>query len=141
LLAVADLGAYLAGVWQFRRLILDSRASQTGRAAGAVEFTPIDNGLRYSEAGALTFGGYRGAFSRSYHYRLSDLGREARVYFEDGRFFHVLDLTNGEMAVSHDCPPDRYRGRYRAVNIDTLQITWRIQGPRKSIAITSILTR
>jgi hypothetical protein len=141
LLAVADLGAFLAGVWQLRRLILDARARQTGRAVGEAIFLPVSDGLRYSENGLLNFGGYRGAFSRTYEYRLSHLRREARVFFGDGRFFHHLDLTKGQMAVNHGCPPDRYRGRYRALDINTLIITWSIQGPRKSVALTSMLTR
>ena len=66
---------------------------------------------------------------------------QAIVTFADGRLFHTLDLATGCAVVAHDCPPDDYQGRYCVAGPDRWTLTWRIQGPRKNLRITTRYSR
>ena len=63
------------------------------------------------------------------------------VFFADGRFFHRADITKGTAAVSHDCAPDTYRGRYRFPGPERWSLSWRITGPRKDLVISTVFSR
>ena len=61
------------------------------------------------------------------------------VAFEDGRPFHALDLEGGP--VEHQCGEDRYSGEYRLRGRDTLDVHWRVTGPRKDLEIATTYRR
>jgi hypothetical protein len=63
------------------------------------------------------------------------------VAFADGRPFHTLDLTAGGCAVEHRCGGDRYDGAYRLTGPDTLEVDWRVTGPRKDLEIRTTYRR
>lgn len=54
-----------------------------------------------------------------------------QVLFEDGRFFHPLDLQSGEWQATHLCGDDVYEGAFAALSEDTWTMTWNVKGPRK----------
>jgi hypothetical protein len=63
------------------------------------------------------------------------------VSFSDGRFFHRAEVDAGRACVAHDCAPDTYQGRYRFLGPDRWCLSWRITGPRKDLAISSVFLR
>ena len=134
--AVADLAGFLTGRWRLARRIVDLGRGVTGRLTGEAAFTPAPCGLRYAEAGVLSFDGYRGEAARAYWFAL-DGASAAAVRFADGRPFHHVDLSSGAAEVAHDCPPDRYWGRYAVVGWDCWSLGWRIEGPGKRLEIAS----
>ncbi len=112
----------------------------TGRLTGTARFTPEPGGLRYTERGALIFGGYRGEATQSYGFRLVRPGM-AEVQFDDGRPFHNLDLGLGRAEIVHVCAPDEYHGRYGVISPDRWSLVWVIHGPRKQLRIGTLYTR
>ncbi len=131
---VSDLALFLAGSWRIARRIADQRSGTSGRLTGTAIFTPAPGGLRYNEWGLPTCGAFRGEASQIYWFAVNG-PRAAEVRFEDGRFFHCLDLSSGLADVVHECAPDRYRGRYRVSGRNGWTLAWQVQGPRKRMFI------
>lgn len=103
-------------------------------------FTEEGGGLRFSESGALAYGGVTMEAARDYRFEILAEDR-FRVFFADGRFFHET-LVRGEVAqVTHDCAPDLYRGRYRLDGPARWRLSWRVTGPRKDLVICSVFSR
>ena len=103
-------------------------------------FAPDGDGLRYSEQGVLTLGGYRDTVSRCYCYEFPDKHR-AFVRFADGRPFHDLDFRSKVARAHHRCGDDTYRATVSALDDRAWQVCWRVIGPRKDQTITSRYTR
>jgi hypothetical protein len=136
----AGLIELFSGDWILRRRIQDRKARALGHLAGRARFTADAGGLRFSERGELRFGAVIADASRDYGFTI--LGRDRfRVCFADGRLFHEAQVVNGAAAVSHDCAPDLYRGRYRFETPDRWWLSWRITGPRKDLVIVSVFSR
>jgi hypothetical protein len=112
-----DLAAYLEGRWRFDRRILEVGREVVGRVSGVVRLRRDGAALVYREDGIIDWQDFSGKCHRVYFYR-PRAATLVEVYFEDGRLFHRLDLSQGPsegggFAVSHSCPPDVYRGAYR----------------------------
>jgi hypothetical protein len=131
---VADLRAWLAGVWRIDRQLTDLRLRQTGGLTGTVRFEPDGDGLRHVETGILRLGAYEGEAEQIYLYRFPAPGRAA-VFRRDGSFFHDLDLTAGRAEVEHLCGADTYRARFAVRGPDRWEVEWRVTGPRKDQVI------
>jgi len=103
---------------------------------------PSAHGFDYEEAGELQFGAHRGDTTARYRFVI-DEGKAGAitVLFADGRLFHYLDLSSGRDDVLHDCAPDQYRGRYRALGPDGWASSWHIAGPRKHMLIATQYAR
>ncbi|MGA8115729.1 MAG: DUF6314 family protein [Actinocatenispora sp.] len=127
---VHDPVRYLTGRWRLDRRIVDERSGQTGTFVGAAEFRPAGDGLWYRESGELEFGGHRGEAWRELSYRRGD-GTVLRVEFDDGRYFHDLDLSVGRWAVTHPCRADEYEGEFGIEGPDRWWQDWRVTGPAK----------
>lgn len=139
-LPVADPVAFLAGTWQIDRDLHEAQDGRSGRFVGTAEFVPEDGGLRWTETGDTQLGDYSGSASRVLLVRpTANGGWEVR--FDDGRFFHPLDLTDGRSRVDHPCGEDHYRGEIRVEAEDRFVIAWRVHGPRKDQTIVSRYTR
>ncbi len=139
LIPVGDLAGFLAGSWRVRKFGWDGVLGRAMRFAGGAVFEPRGNGLHFEERGALAFGSYRGDAVRRYVFQPD--GPAADVLFEDGRFFHHVNLVAGADRVRHDCAPDLYDGRYRILGPNVWMVTWRITGPRKRQVIASRFDR
>lgn len=131
---VSDAAAFLEGSWRIARRVRDRRLGESGSLVGKACFTPIQDGLSYDEQGVLRFGAYIGEVTARYRFMEAEPGAMS-VHFADGRPFHLLDLSSGLAEVAHDCAPDRYLGRYRALGPDSWTLAWRIRGPRKDMLI------
>ena len=140
LYCVAELRAYLRGAWRLTRRIEDRATESIGRFEGTLRFEDTAEGLSYREEGELTVAGYSGAAWRCYEFRFPAPGH-AEVFFPGGGLFHDLDLSEGAWDVLHPCGDDGYRGRFQALAQDSLQVSWRIEGPRKDLLIETQLAR
>lgn len=145
---VADLRAYLAGVWRLVRTLEDRRTGQKGRFEGRAVFrepeegegTVEAGGLAYREEGRLVLGGFETLAHRAYLYRFPLL-HLAEVRFADGRAFHRLDLSGGVWDAEHGCGGDLYRGSFRALGPDGWTAVWEVAGPRKDQRLSGRFTR
>lgn len=133
---VPDLRAFLSGSWRLDRRIDDRRLERRGRMQGNAEFTDQACGLHYREAGGLCFGDFAGTATRDYRYRFPGPGH-AEVLFDDGRFFHDLDLGTGVWKAAHACGDDHYGGTFRATGPDAWAVLWQISGPRKDLVLVT----
>jgi hypothetical protein len=131
---VPDAAAFLAGKWRIARRVRDLRLGESGSVVGKVCFHPMPGGLSYDEQGVLRFGAYLGEVTARYRFMQTEYGAMS-VHFADGRLFHKFDLSSGVAEVAHDCAPDQYLGRYRALGPDSWTLAWRIRGPRKDMLI------
>jgi hypothetical protein len=140
---VRDLASFLAGDWRLDREILDaSRRRPTGHFSGTARFARDDHApglLRYLEHGTLRLGSYRGPACRRLFYDVD--GATARVAFDDGRYFHDLDLREGVWEVEHPCGDDRYVGRFEVDDAHRWRQRWTVNGPRKQQLIRTVLQR
>ena len=139
-LPIADLRGFLEGGWSLVRLIDDRRAGQRGSFEGRVDFVRDGGALWYRETGEMRLGDFRGRATRAYRFDFP-ARHAARVHFDDGRFFHDLDLRGGRAAVLHLCGEDRYHGAFRVTGQDAWEVGWEIQGPRKDLRLEARLTR
>jgi len=120
-----------------RRWLRDRRSGECGEFVGTASFVPDGAGLLWTEEGRIRFGGHEGPAGR----RLAIVpeGSGWLVAFADGRPFHPLDLEGGP--VEHRCGADRYAGAYRLRDPDTLEVRWRVTGPRKELEIETTYRR
>jgi len=135
---VPDPLRYLTGTWSITRTLND--AGRTGTFTGTATFTPDGGGLAYEERGVLDLGHWHGDSYRRLHYAPAPSGLLA-VTFEDGRFFHDLDLSGGEWTVHHPCRADAYEGRFTVLSADEWRQEWRVRGPAKDQLIQSVFSR
>lgn len=138
-MGVPDPVAYLTGRWTLDRRITDLSAGQSGTFTGTGEFRPTDDGLAYAERGELRLGPHVGPAWRAYTYRRA--GDGLRVEFDDGRFFHDLDLRTGVWTVTHPCRADAYAGEFRVLSPDRWTQDWRVTGPAKGLRLVTTFTR
>jgi len=138
---VENLRTYLSGSWRLDRAIVDHLLSSTGTMHGAAQFNAYGNSLINEERGTLSFGAHEGLAEQTYSYDFSSSDGRALVRFRDGRPFHELDLSAGETIVRHPCEPDRYEGRFTALDENHWQSDWTIVGPRKNLTIVTLYTR
>ena len=130
------------GEWTIERAIEDVRAGRSGRFAGRAAFRPAaGGGLDYREEGTLLLDGAPAmAASRDYLWRDGGDG-VIEVRFGDGRFFHRFRPDAPSPADVHLCDPDTYRVRYDFGRWPLWAAEWRVTGPRKDYAMTSVYRR
>jgi hypothetical protein len=127
----------LVGRWTVERRLLDRRSGESGDFTGIAAFEPDGERLRWTERGRIRFGGHAGPARRTL--ALASAADGWLVEFADGRPFHRLSL-DGE-PVEHLCGADRYAGSYRLRDADTLDVRWRVTGPRKDLEIAATYRR
>lgn len=129
--------AAFAGLWEVERRIDDRRAGRAGRFTGTARFAPAAGGLAYVEEGELAFEGAAPmAATRAYHWR--EAAGRISLSFADGRPFHSFDAEAPAPEAAHDCPPDAYRVRYDFTAWPVWTAEWRVTGPRKDYAMTTV---
>lgn len=142
-LAVSDLAAFLLGNWRVEREVFDaSRRGLTGAYSGTAAFTfdeHVAGLLRYVEHGTLRLGSHRGPAFRRLSFQVD--GACAQVAFDDGRYFHDLDLREGRWEVEHPCGDDRYSGRFDVDHAHRWRQQWTVNGPEKRQFIRTVLER
>lgn len=130
---IADLRAYLEGAWSVDRELRDGE--RRGRFQGVATFRAEDGGIWWDEDGEIDFGAFRGPAHR--RLRLVPRGTAWEVRFEDGRHFHLLDLSSGHCDAGHDCGADRYDGTFDVLAPDAFEVVWVVRGPAKDQRIVS----
>lgn len=140
LLRINDLKSFLQGAWWLERHLDDLRVGQRGRLDGRAVLSPARDGLQYREDGRLMFGAHDGLAVQSYFYAFPEAGK-AEVKFADGRLFHDLDLSDGTWSAKHLCGADLYVGSFNVVGPDEWRVMWRVEGPRKDLALDSTYRR
>ena len=135
---VPDPLAYLTGAWTLTRDLTDD--GRTGTFTGTATFVPDATGLAYAERGVLDLGHWTGDSYRHLHYAPASPG-VLTVTFEDGRFFHDLDLRTGAWTAHHPCRADAYEGRFTVLSEDEWRQEWLVRGPAKDQVIVSAFSR
>ena len=139
---VDDLAAFLAGGWTVERSIVPMRGVPGGGFTGHAEVSrhPRRPGwLTYREQGTVVIGDHIGPASRTLRYEVD--GPTARVRFDDGRFFHDLDLRAGGWFADHPCGQDLYRGRFTVLGPDVWEQRWTVSGPTEAYRMRTRLER
>lgn len=139
---VVDLADFLHGVWRIDREVHDADRRSAGHFSGWGSFEAdagVPGLLRYVEHGMVQLGAHRGRAFRRLGYHVD--GPCARVVFDDGRFFHDLDLRDGVCEVEHPCRADLYRGRFEVEHAGRWRQEWRVTGPHKDQLIRTTLER
>ncbi len=137
---VPDPIRFLHGAWQLTKLGRDSVPGRTMRYCGQARFSSMATGLLFEERGTVSVGAYLGEATRRYVFHIQSDGT-AEVCFENGTFFHHLNLGSGGAHVWHNCVTDRYEGCYRVLGPDCWIVSWRVTGPRKRQVISSRFIR
>jgi hypothetical protein len=139
---VADVAAFLRGTWAIDRDITDSLSGATGIFSGTAEFAPAGDSWNWVEAGELQWAAETHQAGR----RLLVAVRPsvpcvADVAFDDGTFFHCVNLSSGSDTFVHGCAPDTYFGSWTVDSADRFRLTWDVEGPAKQLTIRSTYSR
>ncbi|GAB3541867.1 DUF6314 family protein [Arthrobacter tecti] len=138
------LRAFLPGTWEVRRTLKDLTSGTKGTFNGTATFTKHDDdgALLHREHGTLAWAGLAPTTAtRALTWRPGIDDYSMNVFFEDGRFFHALNLENGSDTPEHLCQPDLYRGSFAIKDSDSWNYTWRVTGPNKNLRLTTRLSR
>ncbi|MBE0010769.1 MULTISPECIES: DUF6314 family protein [unclassified Arthrobacter] len=140
--AATTLLDHLRGTWSVERTLQDHTSGLTGVFTGIATFADDDDALRHRECGSLAWAGALPTkATRELLWRATRSAAAAEVFFADGRFFHVLDLTDGRDTPAHPCAPDHYLGSFVLLDHDRWRYTWRVSGPAKDLTLDTHLTR
>jgi hypothetical protein len=138
--AVPDIAGFLLGRWSIDREIVDTCANGVFR--GSAEFSGDGGIIHWIETGELQWAGETHQAGRRLLLAVRpDAFRLADVAFDDGRFFHTLDLSSGRDAFVHGCSPDTYTGSWAVDSPDHFTVRWTIEGPAKATTIVSSYRR
>ena len=137
---LAAIGSFFSGSWSVERRIRDLKSHELGRLSGTADFVQDPDGIGFAERGTLVLPHARAEAQQRYRFVIED-DHSFSVFFADGRFFHRADIAAGRASVSHGCPPDTYRGRYRFWQPSRWSLSWRITGPRKDLVIGTVFSR
>ncbi|MBT4628119.1 MAG: hypothetical protein HOC63_15700 [Rhodospirillales bacterium] len=140
LIPVDDLFVFLSGRWSVDRKMTDRQSGASGTFTGSAAYTPHDGHLRYEEGGQLCFGDYGDTAFRRYDFAFPSTAT-AQVFFDDGRAFHDLDLSNGHWRTEHFCDPDHYDGIFQVISDNAYVCQWAISGPKKDMALHTTYQR
>ena len=122
------------GHWKVWRQISD-QSGTTALFEGEANWSPTDGGLDYCESGTMTFGSNPPMQAERRYFWADDLS----VFFDDGRFFHSVPPTGGE--VRHWCDPDDYLLQYDFADWPQFKVFWKVNGPRKAYTAETKYTR
>jgi hypothetical protein len=137
--AVSDIAEFLRGHWEINREMVDERAGAAGIFRGMAVFSPTRfDALEWIETGELQWSGRTQQAGRRLLVAVQpDACGTADIAFDDGRFFHRVDLSSGADAFVHGCAPDTYSGSWAVDSPDHFTIRWTVEGPAKRITIGS----
>ncbi|MET8555180.1 DUF6314 family protein [Streptomyces sp. NPDC004959] len=140
---VPDLFAFLAGRWHVARTAEDRHSGTRGHFTGTADFTALPGGgLRHHEEGVFTWDDVARPAYRTLRWLPDPPGTgAARVTFDDGRFFHGIDLSTGHAIADHPCSLDLYRGEFTVSGPDLWNVVWRVAGPAKDLVLRTEHTR
>lgn len=139
---IPDLRAYLAGRWSVERTLLDRSSGTHGTFTGVVRYVENpDGGLDYREDGTMHWPSHSGPAFREYLLKPGTGPDTMKVFFPDGRPFHVMGFSGERQEDSHWCDPDDYRVHYSFRGPDSFSFSWDVKGPAKDLLLESQLKR
>ena len=124
------------GSWRIARRIDDRRAGVTGTFDGRADFVPDGQGLTVTETGLMRYGDGPALEGRRVYLWRPDPPHRIAVHFDDGRFFHAIDIGSAPEA-THHCAPDLYRVAYDFSRWPLWRAVWTVTGPRKDYTSTT----
>ncbi len=138
--SVGDVARFLLGRWSIDREIVDGH--DVGVFRGMAQFS-VDRGIiHWIETGELQWAGQTHQAGRRLLLAVRpDALSTADVAFDDGRFFHCVDLSSGADTFIHGCAPDTYVGSWTVESRDRFRLSWDVDGPAKAITIMSSYRR
>ena len=126
------LADFTGSFWKIERVIKDHKQSTKLYYQGRCE---ISDGS-YAETGELTLSnGQKSLTSRTYIWNWAKQGIDS--YFDNGLFFHRIDLTCLKPSARHYCGQDRYNVEYNFSDWPLWDATWWVNGPRKDYEMHS----
>lgn len=139
---INQLRHYLEHPWRFQRQIVHHHTGQVANINGTVSWHDVSTSdtvptLLYREIGIIQLATYTGKATQTYRYEFPS-DRAAKICFDDGRLFYMLDLSTNHCEIRHLCGEDTYDGVFDAISETTYQQIWRVIGPYK--AYTSYTT-
>lgn len=136
----STLRAYLTGRWRIKRAITD-RKGPNGVFSGCARFEAAGpDVLDYVEEGTLSLSDMAMKATRRYRWHTPS-PLTAEVYFDDGRFFHSIQLRKGCAETRHFCAPDTYHVGYFFTGKDCWTQQWCVSGPRKDYVSDTVFSR
>jgi len=124
------------GSWRLGREIIDLKTGTRGHMDGMATFEPDSSSLRYFEVGRLVLAGQPELqASRRYWWQPRSDGVD--ICFDNGQFFHRLDITQHITTAKHVCAADTYNASYDFSEWPAWSATWHVSGPRKLYSMTS----
>ncbi|MBS9718588.1 DUF6314 family protein [Pseudohalocynthiibacter aestuariivivens] len=124
------------GSWWLGREIIDLKTGLRGYMDGMATFEPDSSSLRYIEVGRLVYAGQpQLRASRRYWWQPRPGGID--ICFDNGQFFHRLDITQRTTKAEHVCAEDTYNVLYDFSEWPVWSATWHVAGPRKLYTMTS----
>lgn len=126
------------GCWELTRQIEDAKAKSTARFEGRASVRARDSGWLYHEEGKLHLA-HGAPLHAERRYLWLPVGQGIDISFEDGRFFHRMELSSAQESseAAHWCDPDQYDVRYDFSGWPVWQSTWKVTGPRKNYVMQS----
>ncbi|WP_170564672.1 DUF6314 family protein [Ruegeria atlantica] len=124
------------GNWSLNRTIRDAQAGQVVQADGLAVLRPTEDGLIYDEEVTLRVPG-QAEMKGTRKYLWHKAGRAIAIHFDDGRYFHQLELGQAHASDHHDCPPDSYDAVYDFSAWPVWSVRWIVSGPRKSYEMST----
>ncbi|SFQ26414.1 hypothetical protein SAMN05421853_103114 [Roseivivax halotolerans] len=128
------------GCWRFRRKILDRTLGQLSQGQGSVNLVRDGEGLIYDEEITLSLPGQK-PITGTRRYLWTAHPRGVEIFFDDGRPFHLMDLSEPQPSDLHDCAPDRYQVIYDLADWPVWGAVWEVRGPRKDYRMDTLFVR
>jgi hypothetical protein len=138
---IDDLARFLEGAWRVSRELVPVHGALPGGFDGRATFSWVERTgeLVYEEWGTARIGEHVGSATRCLRYETD--GPVAVVRFDDGRFFHDLDLRDGSWHADHPCGHDLYCGRFTVTGPHAWEQHWTVTGPTETYHLRTRLVR
>ena len=119
-------------LWAISRQIIDYTEDAKLTFTGRCE---ILDGW-YHETGQMVLADGK-ILSSARRYRWKACAGGVDVHFDDGRFFHLIDLSTVAPKATHFCDPDDYAVSYNFTQWPVWTTLWRVNGIRKNYEMHS----
>lgn len=127
------------GHWRVERSIADALSQQSAQFTGTAEISDRGADWLYAETGQLQILHTKPMLAeRRYLWCADEMGFD--IFFEDGRFFHRLNLQATTQA-AHWCDPDQYDVSYDFTPWPSWQSAWSVVGPKKNYVMKTTYSR
>ena len=119
-------------LWAISRQIIDHTQDAKLTFIGRCE---VSDGW-YQETGQMVLPDGQ-SLSSTRRYRWGATLEGVDVHFDDGRFFHRIDLAHASAQARHFCDPDDYEVSYEFTQWPVWTSLWKVKGPRKDYEMDS----